>query len=276
MPTRSVLCVYSLSSQETTAILTTDTLIEAPNWTPDGKVLLVNGNGQLWRVLLEHPTLQPINTGRLTMLNNDHGISPDGQTLFVTDKTETGKSCIYSLPMAGGSPTRLTAAVPSYYHGCSLDGQTLAYCGFRNDVINIFTTPVAGGSERIITTGPGHKDGPDFTADGQWLWFNGDMGGRMELWRVRTDGTALEAMTDDDTVNWFPHPSPCGKHVLYLAYKQGTEGHPRDQEVELRLLPSDGGVPRTLVQLFGGQGTINVPCWAPDAGQFAFVRYEKS
>ena len=123
------------------------------------------------------------------MLNNDHGISPDGKTIAVTDKTETGKSCIYKLHVGGGTPTRITAAVPSYWHGWSPDGQTLAYCGFRDDVIDIFISPVGGGPERKLTSGPGHKDGPDFISDGCWLWFNGDMGGRMELWRMRTDGS---------------------------------------------------------------------------------------
>jgi len=85
----------------------------------------------------------------------------------------------------------------------------------------------------------------------------------------------MEVMTNDEAVNWFPHPSPCGAHVLYLAYQPDTTGHPRHCDVELRLLPAEGGSPQTLIQLFGGQGTINVPCWAPDACSFAFVRYER-
>jgi hypothetical protein len=38
-------------------------------------------------------------------------------------------------------------------------------------------------------------------------------------------------------------------------------------------MPAAGGEPRVLLGLLGGQGTINVPCWAPDGRRFAFVRY---
>ena len=95
----------------------------------------------------------------------------------------------------------------------------------------------------------------------------------MQLWRMRPDGTALERMTDDPRSNWFPHPSPDGASLLFLSYAPGTDGHPRDKHVELRLMPAGGGAPRTLLALFGGQGSINVPCWSPDGRRFAFVRY---
>jgi hypothetical protein len=39
-------------------------------------------------------------------------------------------------------------------------------------------------------------------------------------------------------------------------------------------MPYNGGKIACLVDLFGGQGTINVNSWAPDSRRFAFVRYE--
>jgi hypothetical protein len=36
-----------------------------------------------------------------------------------------------------------------------------------------------------------------------------------------------------------------------------------------------GGNPKILTELFGGQGTINVPSWAPDSKEFAFVSYQQ-
>lgn len=121
--------------------------------------------------------------------------------------------------------------------------------------------------------GGGHHDGPDYTPDGGWIWFNSDRGGSMQLWRVHPDGSGLEQMTFDERVNWFPHPSPDGRHVAYLAYEHGVEGHPACKHVELRLMPQDGGRTETVLSIFGGQGTINVPSWAPDGDRFAFVRY---
>ena len=97
----------------------------------------------------------------------------------------------------------------------------------------------------------------------------------MQLWRMRADGSDLQQMTDDDHQNWFPHPSPGGQKVLYVAYESGVTGHPRFKEVELRIFPASGGQPDILLEMFGGQGTINVPCWAPDGNKFAFVRYDR-
>lgn len=269
----SEICTYDLATGEVQVVLATDRLVEAPNWTRDGAALIVNGGGRLYRVALVAPGLTPIDTGFAIALNNDHGISPDGKRLAISDKTETGKSRIYTLPIGGGTPKLVTPEEFSYWHGWSPDGETLAYAARRGETFQIYTCPVEGGRERQMTDSFDHCDGPDYSSDGKWLWFNGEADGAVDLWRVPAEGGAAERMTDDDRVNWFPHPSPCGGVVLYLAYPPGTEGHPRDRDVALRLLGQRDGSVRTLVDLRGGQGTINVPCWAPDGGRFAFVRY---
>jgi Tol biopolymer transport system component len=272
----SHLSIYTLATGAVTEVLSTDRMIEAPNWTPDGGSLIVNGDGLLWSVDLAAPGLTQIPTGKLSKLNNDHGISPDGTRLAISDGTADGKSAIYTLPFGGGEPTRITPEVPSYWHGWSPDGTTLAFVGQRNgSVYDVYTMPSGGGAERKLTEGFAHTDGPDYTPDGKWIWFNGQRDSGMQLWRIPTAGGAPEQMTDDERWNWFPHPSPDGKHVLYVAFEPGTTGHPRDREVELRLLPAGGGTPRVLHPMFGGQGTINVPCWAPDAARFAFVHYDR-
>ena len=272
---RSELAIYELATGAVETVLRTDRLIEAPNWTPDGTALIVNGDGRLYRVRLDGPPdLSEIDTGFARKLNNDHGISPDGRMLVISDATEDGQSCIYTLPAGGGSPKRITDLVPSYWHGWSPDGKTIAYVGKRDAGFDIYTIPAEGGGrEARLTYGFDHCDGPDYSPDGAWIWFNGQKSGRMQIWRIRPDGSDAGQMTDDAPVNWFPHPSPDGRHVLYLTYENGVQGHPRDQDVELRLMPAEGGDPFVLCGLFGGQGSINVPCWSPDSKRFAFVRY---
>ena len=270
----SELVIFHLVKGTETVVLRSEQHLEAPNWMPGDTALLVNSQGRLYCVPLAEPTLEPIETGFATQINNDHGVSPDGMRIAISDKVETGKSCIYTIPIGGGEPQRVTEKVPSYFHGWSPDGKRLAYPGFRSDEAEIFTCPVAGGSEMQVTFGFDHCDGPDYTPDGEWIWFNGERAGAVDLWRVHPDGTGLERMTFDDAVNWFPHPSPDGRHVLYLAYQPGTEGHPANRDVSLRLMPAEGGSTRMLTSLFGGQGTLNVPCWASDARRFPFVRYE--
>ena len=270
----SELAVFDLDTGDTRVLFATDALIEAPNWSPDDRFLVVNGDGLLYRLALDAPErgLERIDTGFADACNNDHGISPDGTTLAISHNDGDG-SCIHILPIGGGTPRRVTPKTPSWWHGWTPDGRTLLYTARRDGVFDIHAIDVDGGEERRLTSGPGHKDGPDVTPDGEWIWFNADPDGRMKLHRVRLDGSGLERMSDGDTVDWFPHPSPDGRYVLYLAYPPGTEGHPRGRDVELRLIPAGGGGPETLLRLHGGQGTINVPCWSPDGRRFAFVRY---
>lgn len=268
----SELCIYSLTTGKIKTVLRHEGHIEAPNWHPDG-YLVVNGQGRIYQVGLDHPALVLIDTGFATMCNNDHGIAPDGETLVISDRSRTDGSCIYTLPIDGGAPRRITHHVPSYWHGWSPDGRTLAYVGRRAAHFALFTCPVGGGKETLITDAFDHVDGPDYTPDGHWIWFNGEVDGSVDLWRIRPDGTALEQMTFDRSVNWFPHPSPDGEHVVYLAYPEGTRGHPANLNVTLRMMPAKGGAPKELCALFGGQGTINVPSWAPNSDAFAFVRY---
>lgn len=274
---KSEVCIYDLSDGLVSTVLETDRLVEAPNWTPDGSALVINGDGRLFHVELSNPEMVEIDSGFAGKCNNDHGISPDGKTLVISDSTKHGSSCVYTFPFEGGEPTQITPNQPSYWHGWSPDGQTLTYVHRKSsdEPYRVCTIPATGGEERALTVDFDHTDGPDYTPDGKWIWFNGEKQGRMQLWRIRPDGTDPQQMTDDERWNWFPHPSPDGKSVLYVAYEGGVQGHPRDKEVELRLIPADGGIPKTLLEMFGGQGTINVPCWAPDSTKFAFVRYAR-
>jgi Tol biopolymer transport system component len=274
---KSILATIDVETGTETVLYVSDRHLEAPNWTPDGATLIVNGGGRLYRVPLEEPGLLEIDTGFAAALNNDHGLSPDGSLLAISDGSETGESCIYTLPVTGGKPRRITSRTPSYWHGWSPDGETLAYVGKRPETggtFQVFTIGLDGGEERQITREFDHCDGPDYTPDGKWIWFNGERAGSVQLWRVQSDGSGLQQMTKDERVNWFPHPSPDGKSVAYLAYEAGTVGHPAERTVELRLMSADGGSPRILLSLFGGQGTLNVPSWAPDSRRFAYMRYE--
>jgi Tol biopolymer transport system component len=264
------LSIFDVETEQLRPILVTDRLIEAPNWHPDGTVI-VNCEGHLFQINPNDPKLTAISIENLEDLNNDHGITPDGRSLIVSDSPDTGSSIIYIVPYSGGRPSQVTDASPSWWHGISPDGATLVYTARRNGVFDIYNCPFDGGIEKRLTDGFDHTDGPDYTADGAWIWFNGSRHGSMDLWRMRPDGTNLERMTSGASVDWFPHPSPDGKTVLYLAYEEGTEGHPRNHNVELRLLRLKDGSETCLAQIFGGQGTINVPCWEPNSSRFAFV-----
>ncbi|CAH0341150.1 hypothetical protein [Rhizobium sp. CECT 9324] len=271
---RSSVEIYNIRTRLSRVVWQTADLVEAPNWSPDGSYLLINENGLLYRLSPKGGQAPvQLDTGFAIECNNDHGISPDGSLVVISDKTEHGKSCIYVLPAIGGQPRQVTAKLPSYWHGWSPDGRNLAYCGIREDVFDIYSISVDGGEERRLTMGEGRNDGPDWSADGEWIYFNSSRSGLMQIWRMHPDGSDVERITYSDTGDWFPHPSPKGDKLLYLSYAPDVFDHPRDHEVSLRLMDMDGGSPETLFELFGGQGTINVPNWSPDGDEFAFVRY---
>lgn len=276
-PTKSELCIYDLRAGASRCILSTSRHIEAPNWTPDGKYLLVNSGGLLFEVALAAPELKQIPTGDVTRLNNDHGVSPDGKVLVIS------AGHIYSLPRSGGTPRQITARTPSYYHGWSPDGRMLAYCAQRENNFDIYVIPLEGGDEVRVTAAASHDDGPDYSPDGKWIYFNSDRGGETSIWRVPAgeatpQDASAELVVGGDRADWFPHPSPDGKGMVYLSYPEGTKGHPANQPVELRWIRLDANVPdarrpRILESLTGGQGTINVNSWSPDSRAFAYVRY---
>ncbi|MBA3440895.1 MAG: TolB family protein [Pyrinomonadaceae bacterium] len=269
------------STLETIAIASKDRRVvyhardhfEAPNWSRDGKHFLFNRGGRMYKLPVAGGEPQLLDTGFATRCNNDHGLSPDGTQLVISDQSQERKSLIYVLPAGGGTPRRVTRLGPSYWHGWSPDGKTLAYCGERGGEFDIYTIPADGGEERRLTTATGLDDGPDYSPDGQYIYFNSERTGRMQIWRVKTDGSDQQQVTSDEYNNWFPHPSPDGKWIAFLSYEKDVKGHPANKDVMLRLIPAGGGEIQVLAKLFGGQGTINVPSWSPDSRNLAFVSY---
>ncbi|MBB4120337.1 TolB family protein [Martelella radicis] len=271
---RSSVEIYDFATGEQRVVFQSEALIEAPNWSPDGRYLMVNSDGLMYRLPLEGAArLEKIDTGFAARCNNDHGISPDGKTIAVSDKCEFGKSAIYVLPAEGGTPRLVTRNLPSYWHGWSPDGVRFAYCGIRDDVFDIYTIAADGGEETRLTHGEGRNDGPDYSFDGQWVYFNSSRTGLMQIWRIHPDGTGLQQVTFDNAGNWFAHPCPKNDRVILISYEPEVFDHPRDKNVRVRVMDPDGGNLTTLFALFGGQGTMNSPNWAPDGEAFAYVRY---
>jgi TolB protein len=252
------------------------TRIEAPNWLSDGRTLLYNSGGRIYRIPAGGSGRpEAIDTGFATRCNNDHGVSPDGTLLAISDQSQgQRRSLIYVLPIGGGTPRLVTPSGPSYWHGWSPDGKTVSFCGERDGAFDIYTIAVKGGQETRLTTAPGLDDGPEFTPDGQWIYFNSERGGTMQIWRMKPDGSAQELVIADEFNNWFPHLGPDGKSMVFLSYDKEVSGHPENKDVTLRLLSFASKKIAVLGQFFGGQGTINVPSWSPDGRKIAFVTYQ--
>lgn len=279
------LWTIAIDGTQARMVYETTQLIEAPNWTPDGKWLVYNSGGGLWKIpAAGGGQPQKIDTGAVRSANNDHVLSPDGKTIYIS---ATGH--LYAVPFEGGEPRRISNDHAAdrqfryFLHGVSPDGKTLAYVGAEKvgaDVwgrLDLYTIPASGGADVRLTDTPAPDDGPEYSADGRWIYFNSELAakvpGHAQLFRMRPDGTGVEQLTNDERVNWFPHVSPDNTWIVYLSYPPGTTKHPADKHVILRRMRLDGSERADVVALFGGQGTFNVNSWAPNSRRFAYVAY---
>jgi TolB protein len=287
---RSRLFIYDLHDGSSHLVYTADSIWEAPNWSPDGKYLIANSGGGIYKLVLSQDgTADPRKLAIPAdyQCNNDKAISPDGKKIAFSASVPSHKGSQVFLADADGSNVKLMAAEsPSYFHGWSPDNKTLAFVAKRNGSgqYDIYGMPAKGGAENRLTSNIHQDDGPDYSPDGKWIYINSDRSGKEAVWRFPFDGAGTddakaEMVVSDGLEDWFPHISPDGKKMVYIGYPAGTPTHnPRTVLIDLKLVAINGGKvaasQKTLVKAIGGQGTMNVNSWAPDSMRFAYVIYE--
>jgi TolB protein len=248
---------------------------QAPNWTPDGKTLIYNASGKLYNFNLATKESTLLNTDFAVKNNNDHVLTFDGKQIGISHHAAEakGQSVVYTMPVAGGVPKRVTEKSPSYFHGWSPDNQFLLYTGERNGDFDIYKISKDGGKEIQLTNTKGLDDGSEYSSDGKYIYFNSARTGKMQLWRMDPDGKNQTQLTFDEMNNWFPHVSPDNKWLVFISFPKEVpaDKHPFYERVYLRLMPAEGGEPKVISYLYGGQGTMNVPSWSPDSKKIAFV-----
>ena len=267
--------VMDVATGKRKIVYTAPDSFQAPNWTKDGRALIYNRNGRLYRFDLAKQVPEAIETGFAINNNNDHVLSFDGKMLAIShhSKDDGEASIVYTMPVNGGTPRRVTAKGPSYLHGWSPDGKYLVYTGQRDGEFDIYKISVTGGAETSLTNATGLDDGPEFTPDGHYIYFNSTRSGTMQIWRMKPDGSDQEQVTNDEYNNWFPHISPDGRWIVFLSFLKDVSptDHPFYKHVYIRLMPINTTNAKVIAYVYGGQGTINVPSWSPDGKRIAFV-----
>jgi TolB protein len=288
---RSHLFIYDLGSGSSHEVFAADAIWEAPNWSPDGKYLISNSGGVIYKIVLKpdgtSETPQKLAIPADHRCNNDKAISPDGTMLAFSANIPPQRGSQVFLANADGTGVKLMASgSPSYFHGWSPDNKTLAFVAQRNGSgqYDIYSMPAAGGPEQRLTENIHQDDGPDYSPDGKWIYINSDRSGKEAIWRFPSEGAGpndekAQMVVSDNLEDWFPHPSPDGKKLVYIGYPTGTPTHdPRNVHIHIKLVTINhdkiAPMQQILVEGTGGQGTFNVNSWAPDSMRFAYVLYE--
>ncbi|NRB13260.1 MAG: DUF5050 domain-containing protein [Rhizobiales bacterium] len=278
----SELIVIDKNGENRQVIYETAALIEAPNWTADGKWLVYNSDGRLFKISPDgQDGPHRINTAPIENLNNDHCLAPDGKKIFIS----ANDGHIYSVDIDGGTPTKITNnhdAFRHYLHGVSPDGSHLIYIGIQRDgddkmVSSIYSIPTTGGADTMLTDGKYFVDGCEYTPDGAWIYYNSEQAaqraGHAQIFRMRPDGSDQQQITFDERVNWFPHFPANGSIIAYISFPKNTLGHPADKHILIRTMDLNGKNIKTIDKFNGGQGSINVNSWAPDSTRLAYIAY---
>lgn len=274
---RSQVLLGGIDAREPTVLFETDELLlEAPNWSLDGATLYLNGNGRLWSLDVNDKRLTAIEFDGLPDINNDHVLHPDGEHIFLS--AQDGH--IYRGRLAGGGVVRVSPddGMWHFLHGVSPDGERLAYVELAT-----FDEPgrlaiLAGGASRVVHAPGRHADGPEWSPDGDWIYFNTEQfepqPGHAQLARIPDAGGQAERLVTSASVDWFPHLSPDAAYAAYISFPAATLGHPADREVVVKIVSTlRWQSPVREYPLFGGQGTINVNSWNPTSSRIAFVAY---
>jgi Tol biopolymer transport system component len=235
--------------------------IEAPHWSKDGKTLYFTYDGRIFRMPAAGGVKpQLIDSGDLKRIDSHTGISPDGNTLAVTDHEQ-----IYTFPIEGGEP-RLVARESSEFRDWSPDGKSILLTGVREFERRLTTIRATGGPEKTIPV-TRHPEDPVWSPDGQYIYFVSDYG-QIAIWRVQPDGSHAERVTPDSKfIDTVPQVSPDGKQMAFLS--SGNRG-----EAVVRIMDLQSKAIRIAAVLPSAQGELGIQPWSPDSKFLAFVSYQ--
>ncbi len=270
--------VMEVSTGHRTIIHSDANSIQAPNWIPNGDKLIYNSQGRLYQYDLRQGKIGPLNTGFAINNNNDHVLTFDGSLLGISNHSQddNNQSTLYYLPAEGDStPVQVTpkGAGNSYLHGWSPDNKKMIFTGLRNDQHDIYSVDISTGEEVQLTNQGSLDDGAEYSPNGRHIFFNSARSGKMQLWRMNADGSNQIQLTSDKYNDWFPHVSPDNKWIAFISFAEDIDpnDHPFYKQCLIRIMPYEGGSPKIIAYIYGGQGSINVPSWSPDSKFISFV-----
>lgn len=186
-------------------------------------------------------------------------LSPDG-TSVAFSQSVNGVSQIFSMPIAGTFPRRLTATLDDCNEPqWSPDGKRIAYTS--DDALWVMNAD--GTNARKLSEHPSGNSEPRWSPDGTRIAFYSRRRGWEHIWVVDANGGApkqiLKCESDADDLAW----SPDGKWLAYCSIRE-----PDLMTRGIYLIPSAGGEESLISQTGCWSGA---PHFSPDGRTLAYL-----
>jgi Tol biopolymer transport system component len=247
-----------------------------PRWSPKGSRIAFWGLGEgtsqrdIWTIPADaagEPEPVPVTSDPIMDWNPVW--SPDGRSLYFASERggsmnlwrvgiDEASGSVRGQPQPVTTPSRTSGSI-----SFSRDGRQLMYVSSdrRSSIQRAQLDPATGrliGLPRPAFVGSRVIYTQDISPDGQWIAFT-TLGGREDLFVVKSDGTGYRQITDDADRDRGPRWSPDGKRIAFYSDRGG-----RYETWAIR--PDGSGIER-LTKTTGSARVEGV--WSPDAARIA-------
>jgi Tol biopolymer transport system component len=206
---------YELADGSVNRLTNRDGVLTSPEYSPNGEMIVFTrwapNSGRYQIMTMERNGNNPNNIPRIE--GWDPTWSPDGkQILFASERN--GPVALFIVRQDGKNPRQI-ASLPGMRgrSDWSPDGQYIVTYSGEAWQREVFIMNADGSNARQLTPKGGNSQGPSFSPDGQWVVFTayfdhyGDDHG-CEIYIIRTDGTDLRRLTNNDYCDYQPRWGP--------------------------------------------------------------------
>lgn len=192
--------------------------------------------------------------------------SPDGEWILFADQISDRHRDVFRMRRDGSE--RIAFGLYDFPYCCrySADAETMLFYWHHDDTGSVYRIGTDGTNPRhIVTTLTDLRNTfvPFTTSDGEWILFVANNAGQHgSIFRVRTDGSGLEAVSPNGDFALFS-PSPDGE---WIAYSAPT---PNRYSSDIFRIKNDGSQVEQLtrdipIQPYGNSGYAADLIWSPD------------